>query len=288
MTLPASAFVHVGDNRAADFDAPQRLGIAAVHLRQFDAATDGRLRAEANASALIDPAAGITYAKVQLHRAQLALRRNDDPAYVLGHDVLGPVFDGFARWLRDEAAALEREHGKPVKLLFLMRDGFLPMRTYEAIGGTDAAAVAISRFTARRAGFDSDGAIDTYLRHELHERMEVHAEQLLLTMNEGAQAVRDPVGFRAAVRSPKIKARIRARSAAFAARMIRHIARTADVQPGDTLMLVDLGYNGSVQNMIDRILRAWTGGHVSGRYLMLRGKRPVGARQARVCRHASS
>lgn len=270
MDLPASAFLHLGDNRIADFDAPQRLGIPAIHLRQFDSTTEARLRAEANASALIDPASGVTSATLQLHRAQIALRSEQDPAFALGHDVLGPVFDGFARWLRDEAAALAAEHGKPVKLLFLLRDGFLPMQVYEAIGGTDAAAVAISRFTARRAGFDSDAAIDTYLRHEIHERLEVHADQLLLTATEGQDAARHPAGFRAAIRTPETIARIRARSAAFADRLTRHIARNVNVAPDDTLMLVDLGYNGSVQNVIDRVLRRWTGGHVAGRYLLMR------------------
>lgn len=270
MSLPASAVLHLGDNRIADFDAPKRLGIPAVHLRQFDTATESRLRREANASALIDPAAGVTRATLQLHRAQIALRTDSDPAFALGHDVLGPVFDGFARWLQDEAATLATEHGKPVKLLFLMRDGFLPMRAYEAIGGTDAAAVSISRFTARRASFDSDDAIETYLRHEIHERWEVHADQLLLTATEGQEALRHSSGFRAAIRTPENMVRIRARSAAFAERLTRHIAHNADVEPGDTLMLVDLGYNGSVQNAVDRVLRRWTGGHVAGRYLLMR------------------
>ncbi len=270
MALPATALLHLGDNRIADFDAPQRLGIPAIHLRQFDTATEGHLRLEANASALIDPTTGITRAALQLHRAQIALRTDSDPAFTLGHDVLGPVFNGFARWLQDEAAMLAAHYDKPVKLLFLMRDGFLPMRAYEASGGTNAAAISISRFTARRASFDSDDAIDTYLRQEIHERWEVHADQLLLTATEGQEAVGSPAGFRAAIRTPENLARIRARSAAFAERLARHIARNAGVEPGDTLMLVDLGYNGSVQNAIDRVLRRWTGGHVAGRYLLMR------------------
>ncbi len=270
MALPSTEFLHLGDNRVADFDAPQRLGIPAIHLRQFDAVTETRLRAEANATALIDPAAGVTKATLQLHRAQIALRQNEEPAFVLGHDVLGPVFDSFARWLRDEAAALESEHGKPVKLLFLMRDGFLPLQVYKAIGGTDAAAVAISRFTARRASFDNDDAIETYLRTEIHERLSVHADQLLLTATEGKEAANHASGFRAALSTSDIKARIRARSTSFATRMTRHIAHHATINPGDTVMLVDLGYNGSVQNSINRMLRNWTGGHVAGRYLLLR------------------
>jgi hypothetical protein len=39
---------------------------------------------------------------------------------------------------------------------------------------------------------------------------------------------------------------------------------------GDTLMLVDLGYNGSVQNQIEPLLRATLGVEVAGRYLLLR------------------
>jgi hypothetical protein len=93
---------------------------------------------------------------------------------------------------------------------------------------------------------------------------------LLLTATEGQEAARYPGGFRAAVRKPENLNRVRARSAAFAERLTRHIARNAGVEPGDTLMLVDLGYNGSVQNAVDRVLRRWTGGHVAGRYLLMR------------------
>jgi hypothetical protein len=48
------------------------------------------------------------------------------------------------------------------------------------------------------------------------------------------------------------------------------VRKTVQPAAGDTLMLVDLGYNGSVQSMIDPLLARSLNTHVAGRYLILR------------------
>jgi hypothetical protein len=70
--------------------------------------------------------------------------------------------------------------------------------------------------------------------------------------------------------------RIMARSAALADRMCAHLKAVADPKPGDVLMLVDLGYNGSVQNLVEPVLRRMLGVSIAGRYLLYRAQQITG------------
>ncbi|WP_216072808.1 hypothetical protein, partial [Acinetobacter baumannii] len=69
----------------------------------------------------------------QPHRATIAAVEPQlgDAAEVLGYTTLGPVLNGFDRWLDDEAAALRAQHGGTVHAVFLMRDGHLPQLVHE-------------------------------------------------------------------------------------------------------------------------------------------------------------
>lgn len=267
--VPASAILHVGDNPVADGEAADAAGLNAVHIRQFDEATEKRLRLEAAASVMIDPATRVSKPAIQPHRAALALRDEGDAAWRLGHDVFGPLFDAFARWVAGEAAALAAATGRPVKPLFLLRDGFLPHRVSEALGNAGA-TIAISRFTARRASFTDVAAIHDYLDTEPTERVDVLATQLGLSDLEARKIGMTNAEFRRNVVKPESVARIVSRAGVFAKRLVAHVVRDGHVAQGDVAMLVDLGYHGTVQRLIAPTLEAALGVTVEGRYMLLR------------------
>lgn len=268
--VPGAAVLHIGDNRHADGVAPAELGVQTLHLRQFDEESEAKLRLETVAATMIDPATRSTEPAWQSHRPRVAINAERDDAWVLGHDVMGPVFDGFAHWLRDEAAALATAHGAPVRPIFLLRDGHLPHAVSHAIGWTGGTTATISRFTARRASFTDANAIARYIDNEPHDRVAVHLDQLLLTERDLPHPVASRAALKAAVLADDVVAKIVARSAAFAHRMIKHVTKQSGAEAGDTLMLVDLGYAGTVQDRVDTVLRDAFGGHVAGRYLLLR------------------
>ncbi len=272
--VPASAILHVGDNPHADGVAADAAGLHAVHIEQFDAPTSKRLRLEAAASVMVDHATRVSKPAIQPHRAALALRPAGDPAWCLGHDVFGPLFDAFARWIGDEATALAAATGRPVKPVFVLRDGFLPQRVFEALGGTGT-AVAISRFTARRASFADIGAIHDYLDSEETDRLDALAPQLGLSETEARRIGATGQSFRRNVLQPDTVRRIISRSAAFAKRLVAHVVREGQVEHGDVVMLVDLGYHGTVQRLITPLLEETLGVTVAGRYLLLRDSGPL-------------
>lgn len=283
MKVPAKKILHVGDNKAADFVAPTALGLQALHLAQFDEATEQRLRLEAATATLLDPATRDKLPTLQPHRAPIAIARpaSTDSAARIGYATLGPVMHGFARWLAQEANELARLRSGRVHLLFLMRDAHLPKCVFETLADADdisMAAIEVSRFTATASSFADDEQIARYLESEIdHGRLDVIMRQLLFTQGEADRLIHAlPKGkarlpsFLRELRKSKQVARIVTRSNAFAGRLVRHITSQVNVAAGDTLVLVDLGYNGSVQNSIEPLLRRELGVEVSGRYLLLR------------------
>lgn len=275
-----SKVLHLGDNPAADLEAPAALGIGSAHLIQFDAVSETRLRHEAIAAVVLDAATRQTVPAMQPHRPLLSLREEQDPAFVLGHDVIGPVLHGFAEWVRDESEALAARCGRPVKTMFLMRDGFLPMKLFETLeSAIPVGEIAISRLTAGRASLIDAAAIGALVEREAgKQRFDVLAGMLLLEPHE-ARKLGAPTGDVAELEKIACEGeaaqKVIRRSARYAERLIAHVKR-AGLQDGDMLMVVDLGYHGTVQDRIVPLLKARMNVDVAGRYLLLRENEPTG------------
>lgn len=267
--IAAGKILHLGDNKIADHDSPRKLGIQGVHLRQFTHAQETQLRLEAAAATLADPAVRGAKPALQMHRPALASRPDMDDAGALGFDVIGPVLTGFDRWLEAEEAKLAAETGRPVKTVYLLRDGHLPGLVREARTGTKPLYASISRFTARRGGLADPAALERYIDGEKHKRFEVHADQLLLSPRERKE-MGDSLGSMAKyLRRDDVAAKVQKRGSLFLDRIVKHLRR-AGIERGDAVMFVDLGYNGTVQNEIAALLSERADLHVAGRYLLLR------------------
>lgn len=283
LRVAPEAILHVGDNLRADQVAPHALGVCTAHFKQFDPACEQRLRLEAAAAAVLDPSIRAVTPAFQPHRPMLSLRGDEDPVWTLGYDVMGPLIHAFAGWVKDEAEALSKRLGKRVRTLFVLRDGHLPKQVFDAAYPDVATGmIEISRFTACRASFTDEAAIRDYLANaEEHERVDVLARQLLLTDNEGKKLAAGRSGaaaqttFGRAVCVPSNVRKIVTRSEEFAERLMAHL-KVSGVDDGDAVMLVDLGYNGTVQNFIEPVLSSRMGLHVAGRYMLLREEEQTG------------
>lgn len=270
--------LHVGDNKRADYDGAARAGLHAVHFEQFTDDTSQRLRLEAAASVMLDPATRITLPAYQPHRAQISMRTDSSIAAVVGHDVIGPVMHAFADWLKAELDTLSTKLGKPVRPLFMMRDGYLPMKAFEALyPDAGARPIEVSRVTAARANIGSEAALDTFITETLNYLpAKVVAKQLMLFEQELPKWFRtakpgkeEQAALKKVLQAPDLRRRIIKRSRAFTDRMIAHL-RLNGVNDGDAVVLVDVGYKGTIQNIVTPILQDRMGLTVAGRYLFLR------------------
>jgi FMN phosphatase YigB (HAD superfamily) len=281
LSVKPHEILHIGDNKRADVDGVAPFGVHTLHLKQFAESTEQRLRLEAAVGTMLHPMANEVALTYQPHRAALSVEEPviADSAEAFGFATLGPVLHGFDRWLAEEAEALQAKHGGKVHHVFLMRDGYLPQLMYQARSGQAGHALEISRFTATAASFLDDEAVRRHLEFEPETDPAVIAKQLLLPRDEIETIIRQlPRGdvptraaaFARTITTPSRLRRIVKTSTAFAARLVAHVRRTVDPAPGDTLLLVDLGYNGSVQNEIEALLVRSFGVNVAGRYLLLR------------------
>ena len=280
LDCPAAAIVHLGDNFDADVGGTAPLGVNAVHLVQFDDEAKQLQRLEAGIDAMVHGMSREVARPLQPHRAPLAfgLPQLDCPAQRLGASLLGPVLHAYDEWLRAEAEALRSRHGGKVHWLFMMRDGYLPLRIHAANGNADTRAhsVEISRFTATSAHLAQAGALQTFVEEELGQRPTTLARQMLVDEDRIKRAF-GGADFREASKELLKEARTgafqkitRRKARAMADKLVAHVRQVCDPARGDVLMLVDLGYNGTVQNRVDSLLRDQLGVHVAGRYLMLR------------------
>jgi FMN phosphatase YigB (HAD superfamily) len=276
-----SRILHVGDNQDADVDAPRAIGLRATHLLHESEQSQQRRRVGAAMACLLNPAARASRMLHMPYRAVLATHGPDDGAATatIGQAGLGPLMHAFAHWIDEEADRLAATRDQ-VKLIFLMRDAHLPLQAYRELGGRQPAYAAhISRFSAYAASFRSLEHIDHYLAHfSQNLAPEMIARQLLLSpgrtaqlIAETAQAPQPRQAFLAAVRQPEVTAEITAASAAYRARLQRYLQRQADLSPGDTVVLVDLGYAGTIQRVLGPVMSGAWGVDVFGRYLLAVG-----------------
>jgi FMN phosphatase YigB (HAD superfamily) len=279
--VPPQRVLHVGDNAKADVVPARELGMRPLHLQQGDEALAEQWRLELAALLTADDRLRASGVPMLPHRPLLAekTRAVGGDGERLGYATLGPLMYGFARWVREQRDALAAG-GRRVKVCFLMRDGHLPLRAYQVIAPDDANAFAleISRFVAYAATLREPADALAYLGLMSDSvRLDALARQLLFTPQETAALVarskgrRDPVHRLAKdVLRPANFAKVRARSAEVRERLFRYLRATIDPQPGEVLLLVDIGAAGTVQNRVQDTIAEAFGVQLEGRYLLLR------------------
>jgi FMN phosphatase YigB (HAD superfamily)/2-polyprenyl-3-methyl-5-hydroxy-6-metoxy-1,4-benzoquinol methylase len=277
--------LHLGDNAVSDLTSPQRFGIRAVHLVHQDPDTAMLLRGREQAGLQLLPELRRDVPLPSLFHAQLAACREADPARRFGYLAVGPIMQAFADFILREKARLAAT-GKPVRLGFLLRDGWLPYRavaSLEGEGATPGSLLNISRFTALGATLDSRERIAALLVRMLgDESMEPLTRQLLLPpklarriLDQAAASGRPVAAFAELVLQDEVVKVVVEASKAFRRRLVEHVRRATGAQAGDTLLFVDLGYSGTAQNMLKDVLKEDLGVDLRGVYLLAGHSAPV-------------
>src|SRR3546814_11934350 len=89
------------------------------------------IRSRSTSATVLDPSTRAVIPAFQPHRPMLSLRTDDAPVWTLGHDVMGPLMHAFAGWVKDEAEALAKRAGTPVRTLFVLRGGHLSQQMFD-------------------------------------------------------------------------------------------------------------------------------------------------------------
>jgi FMN phosphatase YigB (HAD superfamily) len=295
LELEPRQLVHVGDNELADVESPAKLGIPTVHFRRGSAYLDAVLERE---RAYADPErppvhgdAGLTAMRGKLlHRTELeALDEELRPFWAYGAACLGPALAGFGEWVveRTRAAGAERAH-------CLMREGELLSQVVNSAAdymGADIRAepIWLSRHVCARASLVEGSARE--LRTLLVRRRPPTVRQLCETVGldvEQSAGLRDRADARlddaAAVdgviaeltSDPELRAAMVANGRVLRERIVESIRQRVP-EGQDSMVLVDLGWGGTIQTLLQQLLvrQASIDGtpelHTIGLYLVTHG-----------------
>ena len=272
--------LHIGDSAKADLDSAQTAGLRALRLIQNEVGALSVLRMQGTAMAMLDPTVRHTAPVPSPYHGVLACSAADeDVTHLVGYAAIGPVLYGFGRFILDELEAL-RATGRRVKPLFLMRDAYLPQQVVESIvGGEVGHPVAISRFASFASSFRTSDDVDRYLcRFAGSKRFDDVCRQLLLPEEISRPIIaaagkknRPVEEFLRRVRRPEVLELIFAASKRYRTRLFRYLERECGLARGDTLMFIDLGYEGTAQRLLEPVFKDELDVEVVGRYLMVVG-----------------
>jgi len=275
---------HVGDNRVADLEVPARLGVVARHFEKHQAAVWEVLKARANPAKVFLNRTNAGNAIPSPFHGWLAEHARGDLTrdQIIAYTWLGPIMYAFAAFMKQEAEILSKQYGASrIKFAFLYRDGYILERASKALDpDINAYGVRISRFSSHAASLcDEETIFDAtrYLVRSFHfnkildqllvgEKLQKRILASVNTVGDDPAARRHK--FYTEIKRPEVQRHILQNAKAYRARLIKHIERTTKIEEGDTLVLVDVGYDGTTQKVLTKALEQDMGINVIARYLL--------------------
>lgn len=254
----ATAALHVGDNPDSDVRSAARFGIRAFLYPQADAAMRDILARE---DTVFQAACAQAAGSVRLDGGVRTRRREalgrmplPDPEYAYGARVLGAVMAAFDDFVATRVAEVGRGGGR-VAVAFVSRDGFLPREVWQARGRGDAPLICVNRRTAMMAAIDVPEVLSGFLGEMKgvdlssfqgffkfeNARVRKYFRGFPGGIAPGSQIAADIFDLIPAQAIGELAATSRTR---LLAHLRREIPCFDDVTD---LMLVDLGYSGTVQ-----------------------------------------
>lgn len=285
LEVPQQAFLHIGDNPHADLDGARRAGVMGYHFNRFTPLLEDCMRKNTTMQRFLSNDHGESMPMASnWHATWSRLPRTNNTMEMIGWYYLGPVMVQYLQWLMSEVQALKAQGQRP-RIVFMMRDGYLPFKSYQSLQAQglvpyDAPvhAMDVSRFATLALNFNDAQTIQTYLISQKDKMYRVEMLRQLMGVHEidtaqiniNTDDALPWAEFMQSVLQPdNIQAIIDA-SRKNRANFVRYIRKQIRPKAGESLVLADLGYTGTIQDQIRDILAEEFELKTEGRYLILR------------------
>ncbi len=262
--IDPSQATHIGDNPHADIKSARRHGIRTRFYPQATGSMFAQFQREdaAYQTLCLRHHSRLDAGARTLRRIVTANTPTRSPAFKLGVTTLGPVMNAFDAFIERRLAQLQRESSN-VQVVFLGRDGFLSHRIWSQLQHQTGFYVEINRRVSLIASATTtEPLVDLFKKIDSTKIDAATFEQIVkllpnavfeffLRYRDGTTTARELAEALPALLDQKQIARI---AAATRAALLDYLRR--QIPNFDTctdLMLVDLGYSGSVQKSLRRI-----------------------------------
>lgn len=282
---PQEMFLHIGDNTQADLEGARRAGVKGYHFNRFTPLLEDCMRKNATMQRLLSNDHGESLPMLSnWHATWSRLPRTNNTMEMIGWYYLGPVMIQYLQWLMSEVQSLKEQGHRP-RIVFMMRDGYLPYKAYQSLQAQalvpfDAPihAMDVSRFATLALNFSDPHAIQTYLISQKDKMFRTEMVRQLMGVHDiGAVEVNINTDdalpwteFMQSVLQPENIQSIIDTSSKHRANFVRYIRKQIRPKAGESLVLADLGYTGTIQDQIKGILAEEFDLKTEGRYLILR------------------
>lgn len=269
--------LHLGDNPIADGAGAKKRGIHALHFLQYDSALSEILRLQTISSNFVETTLRNKKGHLNYFGGLLAEKLDSSkPEDFIGYGVMGTVMFCFAYYIQQKYLELKNTGKNPV-VLFLMRDGYLPAMAFSALSPDIKHHHArISRFSSIASSFRNEADIIDYLSQNVRSgRYEDMCKQLLLPAEifkkictKLKMSLNPNKAFVDEIKKPAIQSLIIKNSAQYRERFKVYLTKHLGINPNDSIMFIDLGYQGTAQGKLTPVLRDEMNIEIYGYYLL--------------------
>jgi FMN phosphatase YigB (HAD superfamily) len=285
LKVKPAEILHLGDSAHADYHGARAAGARGYYLERFGPHLTSCLDQNRNAQVMLADSHGDrTPITCTMHPVWAALPPASNLQEVLGWYYLGPVLMHFARGLKEHLNA-HVEEGRRTRLVFMMRDGYMPLnicRMFHEMGyyrpEVSLHSIDVSRLSTIGASFRTEDDIRRYVFTGMKSlALGEILTQLATPMNPAGvfdlARFNEEMGlnqFLAYVTEPVHLRNILACSAKQRDALKLYLNREVAPKSGDAVILVDLGYSGTIQDHLAPIITEEFGCSVQGYYMLLR------------------
>jgi FMN phosphatase YigB (HAD superfamily) len=256
-----SQATHIGDNEHADIKGARRHGMATRHYPQASASLTSIFQRESTAGEFLcpDTPAGLDHGLRTLRRIVAARNPATSPLFELGLTVAGPILQAFDAFLADRVEKLRRDSGR-VAVAFLGRDGFLSHQIWKQSRDQPASYIALNRRVSVMASAATLAPLANLLSSIPELDCDVFLEVVKILPNSVAKFFAQcpngiATGEELADALPGLidPSEIATLATGIRTELLRYCRQQIpDFDDCTDLVLIDLGYSGSIQKALRR------------------------------------
>ena len=261
--IAPSQALHIGDNENADIKGARRHGIGTRYYPQASAALTSIFHRETSVcqSLCSNEVTELDHGLRTLRRVVASRTPERSPLFELGVTVLGPVMQAFNEFIANRVERLDLR-GRKTAVAFLGRDGFLSHQVWETTQNKPASYIALNR---RVSMVGSATTLDPLIEllskvHKIDAKtfadiVKILPHPAIDFFAQYPDGIATGEELAAALPGLIENDEIGALAADMRTELLRYLRREIpNFDNCDDIVLIDLGYSGSIQKALRRIL----------------------------------